>query len=287
MIIDGKKIAQKYFQILKENIKGTPGLSAILVGDNPASKIYIEQKRKRAEEIGIAFNCVTLPENVNDKDLYETIDQLNNDTNIHGIILQLPLPHHLKSELFLQKILPEKDVDGLHPHNLGSLFQNKIQFAPCTPQGCVQLIKAVVPDLAGKKALIIGRSNLVGKPLFHLLLRQNATVQVAHSKSPHLKYLCHHNDIIITAMGMPHFIDDTFVNENHTIIDVGITKVGSKIHGDVNFDKVEPIVKHITPVPGGVGPMTVFNLMLNTVIAYMRQNKIALPHTLSILSQTH
>jgi len=287
MIIDGKAIAKQYASILKNTMPDTIGLTAILVGHHPVSKIYIEQKRKVAEEIGIHFNCITLPETTNESELSDVIDQLNHNINVHGIILQLPLPHPLKPEIFLSKISPLKDVDGLHPHNLGSLFQDKIQFAPCTPQGCVQLIKTVIPHLSGKKALILGRSNLVGKPLYHLLLRQNATVQIAHSKSKNLKELCHHNDIIIAAMGAPQFIDDSFVNEHHTIIDVGITKVGNNIYGDVHFQKVEPIVKHITPVPGGVGPMTVFNLMLNTVIAYMRSKNITLPHTLSVLSQTH
>ncbi|USO02309.1 MAG: bifunctional 5,10-methylenetetrahydrofolate dehydrogenase/5,10-methenyltetrahydrofolate cyclohydrolase [Alphaproteobacteria bacterium] len=287
MIIDGKKIAQQYFQVLKENIKGTPGLAAILVGDNPASKVYVDQKRKKAQEIGIAFQCVELPKTATEVELLKTIDNLNSNTDVHGIILQLPLPHPLRAEKFLEKIAPEKDVDGLHPYNLGSLFQPHIRFAPCTPQGCVQLIKTVIHDLTGQKALIIGRSNLVGKPLAHLLLRQNATIQIAHSKSKNLKKLCHDSDIIVAAMGVPELIDDTYVHDKHTIIDVGITKVGGRLYGDVHFDKVEPIVKHITPVPGGVGPMTVFNLMLNTVMAYMRHKNIHLPHTLSILTQTH
>lgn len=283
MIIDGRALSHQYTELLREHITGTPGLAAILVGDNPASRIYIEQKKKRAENIGIYFTCKELSKDATADELLSVIRDLNHDNNIHGIILQLPLPPHLKSGGFLEAISPQKDVDGLHPYNLGSLFQENIHFAPCTPQGCVQLMKTVYPDLSGKKVLILGRSNLVGKPLLHLLLRANATVQIAHSKSLDVKKLCHHADIIVSAMGAPHFVDDTFVKDNHLVIDVGITKVGDKIYGDVDFDKVEPIVKYITSVPGGVGPMTVFNLMLNTVIAYMRAHHQELPHVLKCM----
>ena len=287
MILDGRLLAKNYTNILKESFTGTPGLAAIVVGNNPASKIYIDQKRKKALEMGIFFECVELPENTSEEELSKTIQMLNQTKDIHGIILQLPLPTALKPSLFLSQIAPHKDVDGLHPVSLGSLFQEEISFAPCTPQGCVQLLKHVIQNLSGKKALILGRSNLVGKPLMHLLLRQNLTVQIAHSKSLHLRKLCHENDIIISAMGVPQLIDDTYVKDEHTIIDVGITKKDGRIYGDVYFEAVEPIVKYITPVPGGVGPMTVFNLMLNTVIAYLRSKKESLPHSLFVLSQSH
>ena len=283
MILDGVALAHRYSQLLKEHITFSVGLVAILVGENSASRVYIAQKRKKAEMLGIGFECVELQETISQEALHEVIMRLNRDAMVHGMILQLPLPDHLNADLALGCIDPSKDVDGLHPYNLGALFKKEIGFASCTPQGCIQLLRSVIPDLSGKKVLVIGRSNLVGKPLFHLLLRHNATVTVAHSKSLNLKELCHQHDILVAAIGVPHLIDETYVKDDHIVIDVGITKVDGKLYGDVNFDQVEPIVKSITPVPGGVGPMTVLNLMLNTVIAALQQQKEEIPHVLSVL----
>ena len=202
--------------------------------------------------MGIFFECIELPHETTFEELSSVIQNLNHDEKIHGIILQLPLPSHLKPDHLLPQIAPHKDVDGLHPHNLGALFQDAISFAPCTPQGCVQLLKHITPDLSGKKAIILGRSNLVGKPLMHLLLRQNMTVQVAHSKSLSLRKLCHENEVIICAMGAPRLIDETYVKDYHTIIDVGITKMKGRFMVTLILKKLSLLSNTLHLFQGGL-----------------------------------
>ena len=275
MIIDGKKEAEIIKNEIKREIsdlnkkKGkTPSLTVILVGDFAPSLIYVKNKEKSAREVGITSEIIRYPKNVSEKDILEKIKELNNNDEISGILVQLPLPSQISKEKIINAINPSKDVDGFNPINVGNLSSGYDSIIPCTPLGCLLLIKKIEPNLAGKHAVIIGRSNLNGKPMAQLLLRENCTVTIVHSKTNDLQNECLKADILVAAVGVPNLIKKDWVKKNAIVIDVGINKVGEKIVGDVNFDELKDNVKAITPVPGGVGPMTIACLLKNTLTCF-------------------
>ena len=277
MVIDGKKTAAELREELKKKItnfkstfKTVPGLTVILVGEDPASKIYVKNKEKFAKEIGINSEVIRYPENVEEKIVLDKIKELNNDKKISGILVQLPLPKHIDKKKVIETILPSKDVDGFHPVNVGNLSSGYESNIPCTPLGCYFLLKKVEKNLNGKHAVIIGRSNLNGKPMTQLLLRENCTVTITHSKTKDLKAECKRADIIIAAVGKPMLVKSDWVKKGAIVIDVGINKTDSGIVGDVDFEEVSKIAKAITPVPGGVGPMTIACLLKNTIDCFKR-----------------
>ena len=279
MVIDGKKVAAELREELKKKItnlksafKTVPGLTVILVGEDPASKIYVKNKEKFAKEIGINSEVIRYPENVEEKIVLDKIKELNNDKKISGILVQLPLPKHIDKKKVIETILPSKDVDGFHPVNVGNLSSGYESNIPCTPLGCYFLLKKVEKNLNGKHAVIIGRSNLNGKPMTQLLLKENCTVTITHSKTKDLKAECKRADIIIAAVGKPMLVKSDWVKKGAIVIDVGINKTDSGIVGDVDFEEVSKIAKAITPVPGGVGPMTIACLLNNTIECFKRSN---------------
>ncbi len=279
MIIDGKKTAAKLREELKKkiidlksNFNLVPGLTVILIGEDPASKIYVKNKEKFAKEVGINSEVIKYPENVEEKTVLEKIKELNNNKSISGILVQLPLPKHIQKRKVIETILPEKDVDGFHPVNVGNLSSGYDSSIPCTPLGCYLLLKETEKNLNGKHAVIIGRSNLNGKPMMQLLLKENCTVTITHSKTKNLKSECNRADIIIAAVGRPKLVKKDWVKKGAIIIDVGINKTDKGIVGDVDFDEVSKVAKAITPVPGGVGPMTIACLLSNTVECFKRSN---------------
>ncbi len=279
MIIDGKKTAAKLREELKKkiidlksNFNLVPGLTVILIGEDPASKIYVKNKEKFAKEVGINSEVIKYPENVEEKTVLEKIKELNNNKSISGILVQLPLPKHIQKRKVIETILPEKDVDGFHPVNVGNLSSGYDSSIPCTPLGCYLLLKETEKNLNGKHAVIIGRSNLNGKPMMQLLLKENCTVTITHSKTKDLKSECIRADIIIAAVGRPKLVKKDWVKRGAIIIDVGINKTDKGIVGDVDFDEVSKVAKAITPVPGGVGPMTIACLLSNTVECFKRSN---------------
>lgn len=270
-LISGQLRAEQSIADISETIAALPnkpGLTMIMVGDNPASAVYVGNKQKLCARVGIVSNIIHLPHNTSAKELSGVINGLNNAQNVHGILLQLPLPKHLNASDFLFLIDPKKDVDGLHPYNLGLLIAGQPGLVPCTPQGCMQLIQSVMPDITGSNAVVLGRSVLVGKPMALLLCHHDATVTLVHSKSRSMKEICQNADIVVSAMGMPGLLDRTYFNHNAIVIDVGITSVDGAIKGDVQYNDVFGHVRALSPVPGGVGPMTVMNLMLNTLKAF-------------------
>ncbi len=279
MIIDGKKIAEKLREKLKKQIieiksnsKSVPGLTVILVGDDPASKIYVKNKEKFSKEIGIDSEVIRYPENIEEKEVLNKIIELNKNKKVSGILVQLPLPKHINKQKVIETILPEKDVDGFHPINVGNLSIGYDSKIPCTPLGCFLLLKEVEKNLSGKHAVVIGRSNLNGKPMAQLLLKENCTVTITHSKTKDLKSQCNKADIIIAAVGKPKLVKGDWVKKNAIVIDVGINKTTDGIVGDVDFNEVSKVAKAITPVPGGVGPMTIACLLRNTVECFKRAN---------------
>ena len=279
MIIDGKKIAQELRIKLKKKIielkstyNSVPGLTVILIGEDPASMIYVKNKEKSAKEIGINSQVIRYPKNVEEKIILDKIIQLNKDKNISGILVQLPLPNHINKRKVIETILPGKDVDGFHPMNVGNLSSGYDSNIPCTPLGCYLLLKKVEKNLNGKHAVIIGRSNLNGKPMTQLLLKENCTVTITHSKTKDLKAECNRADIIIAAVGKPKLVKGDWVKKGAIVIDVGINKTDKGLAGDVDFDEVSKIAKAITPVPGGVGPMTIACLLDNTIECFKRAN---------------
>lgn len=277
-IIDGKAIASRFKDTLKEEVnflKGRsvkPGLAVVLVGDNPASLVYVKAKGKACEEIGINSFQYTLHKDIAQKELLWQISELNNDAKVHGILVQLPLPDHLDEELILEAISPEKDVDGFHPVNVGRLVIGKPLFQPCTPLGIMKLLEDTGMELAGKEAVVAGRSNIVGKPIALMLLHKNATVTICHSKTLNLREKVKKADILIAAVGRPHMIKGEWIKQEAVVIDVGINRLDNgKLVGDVEFEEAQKRAAFITPVPGGVGPMTIAMLMHNTVEAAKRQ----------------
>ena len=275
MIIDGKKQAEiirneikKEISDLKKKSGKTPSLTVILIGDYAPSLIYVKNKEKSAREVGINSEIIRYSKNVSEKDILKKIEELNKNDEISGILVQLPLPSQISKEKIINAINPSKDVDGFNPINVGNLSSGYDSIVPCTPLGCLLLIKKIEPNLAGKHAVIIGRSNLNGKPMAQLLLKENCTVTIAHSKTNDLQNECLKADILVAAVGVPNLIKKDWVKKNAIVIDVGINKVGEKIVGDVNFDELKDNVKAITPVPGGVGPMTIACLLKNTLTCF-------------------
>ena len=275
MIIDGKKQAEiirneikKEILDLKKKSGKTPSLTVILIGDFAPSLIYVKNKEKSAREVGINSEIIRYPKNVSEKDILEKIEELNKNDEISGILVQLPLPSQISKEKIINAINPSKDVDGFNPINVGNLSSGYDSIVPCTPLGCLLLIKNIESNLAGKHAVIIGRSNLNGKPMAQLLLKENCTVTIVHSKTNDLQNECLKADILVAAVGVPNLIKKDWVKKNAIVIDVGINKVGEKIVGDVNFDELKDNVKAITPVPGGVGPMTIACLLKNTLTCF-------------------
>ena len=266
-----KKIKSEIEEIRNKN-KRVPGLAVILVGDNPASSIYVKSKEKACLNAGMHSEVHKLPSNISEQELIQLIESLNNDKKIDGILLQLPLPPHIKSEYIIKHINPNKDIDGLHPINLGKLLSGQDCLKPCTPLGVIELLKHYSINLNGMSAVVIGRSTLVGKPLGLLLLQENATVTIAHSKTHNLNEVSRNADLVISAIGNPRFIKKTWIKKNAIVIDVGINRIPendkSILCGDVDFEDVKSVCHAITPVPGGIGPMTIAMLISNTVKAY-------------------
>jgi len=272
MIIDGKKISAVLREKLKEKVSklkstynAVPGLTVILIGEDPPSKIYVKNKEKSAIEVGINSEVIRYQDNVEEKVVLNKIKELNENDKVSGILVQLPLPKHIDKKKVIETINPNKDVDGLHPMNVGNLSSGYDSMVPCTPLGCYLLIKDVEKDLNGKHAVVIGRSNLNGKPMTQLLLKENCTLTITHSKTKDLKAECARADIIIAAVGRPKLVKADWVKKDAIVIDVGINKTDSGLVGDVDFDGVSKVAKAITPVPGGVGPMTIACLLSNTV----------------------
>ena len=279
MIIDGKKIAEELRVELKKKIiefkatyKSVPGLTVILIGEDPASKIYVKNKQKYAKDIGINSEVIKYSDSVDEKTVLEKISELNKDKKISGILVQLPLPKHINKKKIIDAILPDKDVDGFHPVNVGNLSSGYESKVPCTPLGCYLLLRKVEKDLKGKHAVIIGRSNLNGKPMAQLLLKENCTVTITHSKTKDLKNECKRADIIIAAVGQPKLVKGDWVKKGAIVIDVGINKTENGLEGDVDFKEVSKVAQAITPVPGGVGPMTIACLLSNTIECFKRAN---------------
>ena len=272
MIIDGKKEAQllrdeikKEIELLKSKKNKVPGLTVILIGDFVPSQIYVKNKERNAKEVGINSDIIRYAKDVSEQEVLKKIKELNNNEAVSGILVQLPLPPQINKEKIINAINPLKDVDGFHPINVGNLSSGYNATVPCTPLGCLLLIKKIEPNLSGKHAIIIGRSNLNGKPMAQLLLKENCTVTIVHSKTKDLKTECLKADILVAAVGVPNLVKSDWVKKDSIVIDVGINKVGDKIVGDVEFETVKEKAKAITPVPGGVGPMTIACLLKNTL----------------------
>jgi len=272
MILDGKKEAallkeeiKKEILEIKKKFDKSPGLSVILIGDFVPSQIYVKNKEKNSKEVGITSEVIRYSKEVKESEILEKIDELNNNDSVSGILVQLPLPAHVSKEKIINAIKPSKDVDGFHPINVGNLSLGYKTIVPCTPLGCLLLIKKAEKNLIGKHAVIIGRSNLNGKPLAQLLLKEDCTVSIVHSKTKDLKLECQKADILVAAVGVANLVKGDWVKKDSIIIDVGINKVADKIVGDVDFEEVKDKVKAITPVPGGVGPMTIVCLLKNTL----------------------
>ncbi len=272
MIIDGKKISQQIKEELKEKVtaqkaRGKEGaLAVIQVGADPASSVYVRNKKNACAFVGIESLAYELPEETPEEELLSLIAELNSNEKVKGILVQLPLPGHINEDKVIQAISPSKDVDGFHPQSVGAMVIGEKGFLPCTPAGIIQLLKRSGIEIAGKNCVVVGRSNIVGKPMALLMLREHATVTITHSRTQNLAGICRQADILIVAMGKPRFIGAEYVKEGAVVIDVGIHRnAENKLCGDVKFEEVEPIASAITPVPGGVGPMTIAMLMDNCV----------------------
>ena len=279
ILIDGKKEAASLRLKLKDEVielkkkyNEIPGLTVILIGEFAPSQIYVRNKEKSAKEVGLNSDVIRYPNDVDENTILKKISDLNVDKSVSGILVQLPLPKHIDKKKVIESISPSKDVDGFHPMNVGNLSSGYDSSVPCTPLGCYLLLKKIEPNLNGKKAVIIGRSNLNGKPMAQLLLKENCTVTITHSKTKNLKSECLLADIIIAAVGIPELVKGDWVKKDSIIIDVGINKVEKGIVGDVDFDQVSKKAKALTPVPGGVGPMTIACLIKNTIDCFKRIN---------------
>ena len=276
-LIDGKKIAAELRNELKVEVEGikkkfnkVPGLTVILIGDLAPSQIYVRNKEKFAKEIGLKSEIIKYPKDIQEISVLNKIDELNKDEAVSGILVQLPLPDHIDKQKIIERINPDKDVDGFHPYNVGNLSSGYESSVPCTPLGCYLLIKKIEPNLSGKKAIVIGRSNLNGKPMAQLLLKENCTVTITHSKTKDLKNECSKGDIVIAAVGIPELVKADWIKKDAIVIDVGINKTDKGIVGDVAFEEVSKNAKALTPVPGGVGPMTIACLLKNTIDCFKR-----------------
>ena len=288
-IIDGKDYASRLrgklkiaINDLREKYKITPGLAVVLVGNDPASEIYVRNKGIQTKEAGMNSFEYRLPENTSENDLIAKVEELNSDRSVNGILVQFPVPKHMEQQKIIEKIIPSKDVDGLHPVNSGYLASGLKGLVPCTPQGAALLIKDSLPSLSGLHAVIVGRSNLVGKPIAQLLLKENCTVTICHSRTKNLQETCLSADILVAAVGIPELVKGDWVKDGAVVIDVGINRLPApekgegktKLVGDVDFEGAKNRASSITPVPGGVGPMTIACLLLNTLAATCTQNNI-------------
>ena len=280
ILIDVKKVAAELREELKQEVaelktkyNKVPGLTVILIGDMAPSQIYVRNKEKSANEVGLKSEVIRSPDTVEEKTILEKIEELNNDENISGILVQLPLPKHIDKQKVIETITPSKDVDGFHPMNVGNLSSGYESSVPCTPLGCYLMIKKIEPNLSGKKAVVVGRSNLNGKPMTQLLLKENCTVTITHSRTKDLKAECLEADIIVAAVGIPELVKGDWVKKDAIVIDVGINKTENGLVGDVAFDEVSKVAKALTPVPGGVGPMTIACLLKNTIDCFKRSQK--------------
>lgn len=280
-VISGKEVSQKVKGEVREKAlalkaKGIDvGLAVVIVGDNPASRVYVNSKKKACEEVGFNSYEYALPEETTQQELLDLVEVLNNDEKVNGILVQLPLPKQIDENAIINAISPDKDVDAFHPFNVGKIMIGEYAFLPCTPAGIMELIDSTGVEIAGKSCVVIGRSNIVGKPMSMLLLHRSGTVTVCHSKTKNLKEICQNADILVAAVGRPNFVTGDMVKEGAVVIDVGINRMeDGKLCGDVNFAEAEKKASYITPVPGGVGPMTIAMLMKNTLTAAMIKNNI-------------
>ena len=280
ILIDGKKIAAELREELRQEVvelkakhNNVPGLTVILIGDMAPSQIYVRNKEKSANEVGLKSEVIKYPDTVEEKTILDKIEELNKDDSVSGILVQLPLPKHIDKQKVIEPIDPSKDVDGFHPMNVGNLSSGYESSVPCTPLGCYLMIKKIEPNLSGKKAVMVGRSNLNGKPMAQLLLKENCTVTITHSKTKDLKAECLEAEIIVAAVGIPELVKADWVKKDAIVIDVGINKTENGLVGDVAFDEVSKVAKALTPVPGGVGPMTIACLLKNTIDCFKRSQK--------------
>ena len=271
ILIDGKAVSQKVKDEVRAEIERDGlkvGLAVVIVGNDPASRVYVNNKKKACEVCGIKSYEYALPEETTEKELIDLINTLNNDPEVNGILVQLPLPKHIREKKIIKKISPKKDVDAFHAENVGRIMIGNYAFLPCTPAGVIELIHSTGTDIEGKECVVIGRSNIVGKPMAMMMLNENATVTVCHSRTQNLAEVCRRADILISSVGKPDFVTADMVKDGAIVIDVGINRnAENKLCGDVKFDEVEPKASYIAPVPGGVGPMTIAMLMKNTLMA--------------------
>ncbi|MFA6766038.1 MAG: bifunctional methylenetetrahydrofolate dehydrogenase/methenyltetrahydrofolate cyclohydrolase FolD [Clostridia bacterium] len=275
-IIDGKIVSEKIRQDIKKEIEKLgiqPGLAVVIVGEDPASKVYVANKIKGCQQVGIKSFSYALSESTSEEELLELIDSLNNNREVHGILVQLPLPNHLDQAKILERIEVKKDVDGFNAYQMGKLALGQPELTACTPSGVMQLLKEYGIEISGKNAVIIGRSNIVGKPMFFMLMQENSTVTVCHSRTKNIKEICQNADILVAALGRANFVTADMVKQGAVVIDVGINRVDGKLCGDVDFQAVKDKCSFITPVPGGVGPMTITMLLYNTLKAYKLYGK--------------
>lgn len=273
-IIDGKSIAEEIRTSIKERVSKmkeamniNPSLTVILVGDNPSSQVYVRNKERACIEVGIDSNIIRMSEKTSEQELLDTIQKLNEDRSVHGILVQLPLPEQINEDKIIAAIDPNKDVDGFHPINRGKLFAGEKSLEPCTPMGIIRLLDHIGYEIEGKNAVIIGRSNIVGKPVALMLLKRNATVTIVHTRTKDIKSITQTADILVVAVGRAKIVDSSYIKEGAVVIDVGINRLDGKLCGDVDFDDVKDKAGYITPVPRGVGPMTIAMLLENTLTA--------------------
>ncbi|MBU8907733.1 bifunctional methylenetetrahydrofolate dehydrogenase/methenyltetrahydrofolate cyclohydrolase FolD [Desertibacillus haloalkaliphilus] len=279
-LISGKELAQQKREDMKAEVEqlartgAVPGLAVILIGEDPASQSYVKAKEKACNNIGIHSVVQRLPEATTEQELLAEIDRLNEDETIHGILVQLPLPDHISEKAVIESISPEKDVDGFHPINIGRMMIGEEGFLPCTPFGIVEMIKSKGIEISGKHVVVIGRSNIVGKPVGQLLLNEHATVTYCHSRTKNMKELTKQADILIVAVGIANFVGSDYIKDDAVVIDVGVNRLDNgKLCGDVKFDEAKEVASYLTPVPGGVGPMTITMLLHNTIQSFKRTQK--------------
>ncbi len=276
ILLDGTKLAKKIRESLKEKTqeliekyKIKPHLAVVLVGDDPASQTYVKFKERACNQVGFTSTIINKSENISENELIDLIKQLNEDIDIHGILIQLPLPKHIDAEKVVNLVTPKKDVDGFHNENVAKLCKNQDALVPCTPLGITRILDEYDIDVQGKHCVIIGRSLIVGKPMAQLMLQRNATVTICHSKTNNIKEITKQADILIAAVGRANMVDESYVKDGAVVIDVGVSRVNDKLYGDVLFEKVKDIAAYITPMPGGVGPMTIACLLENTLKCYL------------------